>query len=407
MSIPSGVQKFVAVAKETTWGTLASVGSGKKVRRKEAAFDLIKGTFESAEIRTDEQVVDYRHGMRQAQGNLKGEVSCLSYQDFLSALFRGPWATGVTTGAIVTVSAGNANGVYTRSAGSFITDGFKVGDMVVITGYTNPTNNTQAVIGALTATIMTTSNLSSVTEAAGPSVTIAVQGRKLQMPSSGHVFDSFTIESYYEQGTTDTSERVTGARVASMKVNVIPQGMSDIEFTFIGKDVASVSSASPAYFTSPTTEATTPVMSGANGALYNNGTIVAIVTGFMLEVDAGLQIGEVIGSTTPPDVFTGRFRVKGTLTAYFLDNTLWTSFSNETELSLVLKLTAGVTSAAGGGSQTILYNLPRVKLGSAGKDDKEVGGTIQTCSFQGLKYVGAGNYDGTTLVIQDTEVTTA
>ena len=60
-----------------------------------------------------------------------------------------------SAGLTVTVAA--AGGTYTRSAGSYITDGFRVGQTVTWSGFTNAGNNATKVIFALTATVMTTS----------------------------------------------------------------------------------------------------------------------------------------------------------------------------------------------------------------------------------------------------------
>ncbi|HEY6038804.1 MAG TPA: hypothetical protein VIV58_31195 [Kofleriaceae bacterium] len=50
----------------------------------------------------------------------------------------------------------NTAGVYTRSSGSFLTDGFFVGQVVSWTGFVNGANNQSNVtITALTATVMT------------------------------------------------------------------------------------------------------------------------------------------------------------------------------------------------------------------------------------------------------------
>jgi len=55
-----------------------------------------------------------------------------------------------STGTLAATTTG-----YTRSAGSFITNGFVVGDVVTVAGFTNAANNGECTIGAgLTATVM-------------------------------------------------------------------------------------------------------------------------------------------------------------------------------------------------------------------------------------------------------------
>ena len=86
MSISKGVGKKVAYKKETTWGTLAGAASGKYIRRVTSDFNLNKETYESNEIRTDYQVADFRHGVRQTEGSINGELSPGAYSDFTQSL---------------------------------------------------------------------------------------------------------------------------------------------------------------------------------------------------------------------------------------------------------------------------------------------------------------------------------
>jgi hypothetical protein len=65
----------------------------------------------------------------------------------------------------LTVTVAAAGGTYTRSAGSFLTDRFRVGQTVTWSGFTNAGNNATKIISALTATVMTvTSNTGLVNE---------------------------------------------------------------------------------------------------------------------------------------------------------------------------------------------------------------------------------------------------
>ena len=71
-NIAKGVSKKIGYRKESTWGTLAGPTGGKYLRRVTANFNLTKETYESAEIRTDLQISDFRHGVRSAEGSLNG-----------------------------------------------------------------------------------------------------------------------------------------------------------------------------------------------------------------------------------------------------------------------------------------------------------------------------------------------
>lgn len=82
-------------------------------------------------------------------------------------------STSTTNAGGQTVTVAAAGGTYTRSAGSFITDGLYVGQQVQWTGFVNGGNNALKVITALTATVMTVSNTGLVNETGSANATIA------------------------------------------------------------------------------------------------------------------------------------------------------------------------------------------------------------------------------------------
>lgn len=75
----------------------------------------------------------------------------------------------------ITVTVAAAGGTYTRSAGSFITDGHFIGEVVQWSGFVNGGNNALKTITALSATVMTVSNTGLVNET-GPTLGATVGG---------------------------------------------------------------------------------------------------------------------------------------------------------------------------------------------------------------------------------------
>lgn len=67
--------------------------------------------------------------------------------------------------AALSVTVAAAGGTYTRSAGSYLTDGFRVGQTVTWSGFSNAGNNATKVILVLTATVMTVNTTGLVNEA--------------------------------------------------------------------------------------------------------------------------------------------------------------------------------------------------------------------------------------------------
>ena len=402
MAIAKGVQKKVAYKKETTWGTLAGAAGGKYLRRVTSNFNLAKETYESAEIRTDYQVADMRHGVRSADGALNGELSPGSYSDFMAAVVAKDFVVGgVTTAASITIAASGAFYTITRAAGSFLTDGFFVGNVVRLTGAgLNPANvGNNCLIASMTATALTVVLLSgTVLVAEGPiaTVNVTVIGKQTYAPLTAHTDDSFTFEEFYDD--IDQSEVYTGMKVGSMAVQLPATGLVTCDFSMMGKDRAQTGTTQ--YFTTPTVAGTTGIFASVAGALVVNGLPVALITSLDLTVDRGLEAANVVGSNFAADIFTGRIRINGNFSTYFQDAVFRGYFDNESTISLVVALTTGVEKAA----DAISISLPKIKVGSAGKSDSELG-IIQDHSFVALlNTVTTGGLVASTILIQDTTV---
>ncbi len=72
---------------------------------------------------------------------------------------RSAFATAATTGAVTTIGLNATTRTISRSTGSFITDGFKVGDIVRATGFVASANNNKnlriTAVAALSMTYVT------------------------------------------------------------------------------------------------------------------------------------------------------------------------------------------------------------------------------------------------------------
>lgn len=397
MAISTGIAKQLRYKKEASWGVAPGATGAQLLRRVTSDLNLLKDAYESAEIRSDYQVADYRHGARRIEGAINGELSLGTWQDFLAAALRKAWAVGGSAAAM-TVSSDATAKTFTRAAGSWITDGFRVGDVVRYAGYTAGNvgmNGVNYRIVALTATVMTVGeNTGMVTAASVAGISCSTPGKKVYAPLTGHTNDSFYIEHWHAD--VSQSEAFAGCRVGDVAIALPSSGMATINVGLLGKDLVS---GGAAYYTSPTAETTTAVMAAVNGKLRVGSSDLALVTSMSLNLQGGMSVDTVIGSNTTPDVFAGRVRVNGQMTAYFENGTLRDAFANESELSTHVLLNADGTTT--GGFMSIF--IPRIKLGSATKDDGEKG-LIQTIDFTALLPAATTGYDQSTIVIQDSSI---
>jgi hypothetical protein len=408
MTIASGIETIVSYKKETPPGTIATGGAGGTAfRRTSLELNIEKETYQSSEKASHGQIQDFRHGVRRAPGTLSGDLSPLTYAPFMAAVLGKDFATGATTGALTNVTAAaTAPGTFTRAAGSFLTDGFKIGDVVRWTGWTTTAtgnNSRNYRITNLTATVMTVGTAATgavgmpeavLAKAAGDSVTCTVVGKKSWIPTTGRTFDAYTFEKWFPD--IAQSERYYGVRLSGMRIQLPASGNATVQFTLIGKDVATGASQ---YFTSPTAETTTGINASIDGYLRAAGGDIALATGMDLTIDLGITGDPVVGSNTIPAFFKGRANVTGTMTAYFEDATLRDAFFNETEVSLYVMLRTGSGIAA----DFLNLALGRVKLSGSSKTDPD-GGIIQTIPFQALLNTAGGTgiaHELTTISIQD------
>lgn len=398
MAISKGTAKIVAYKKESTFGVLAGATSGKQLRRVTSSFNLAKETFESAEIRTDRQVADFRHGVRSVEGSLNGELSSKSYADFMGSLMAKDFvAVSAVSGVSLTIAASGSAWSITRSTGSFI-GAINVGQVVRITaGTVNAANlNKNLLVTNVTATVLTVVVMNSSTLVAeGPiaSCTISVPGKASMVPLTGHTDDSYTFEEWYSD--IAQSEVYTGVKVASMNVQLPSTGLATVDFSMMGKDLTAKGTTQ--YFTSPTAQGSEGIYAAVNGVVVFDGAPVAVITSADFSVERAQENATAVGSNSIAEIFTGRIRVTGNLSVYFQDTAFRDKFDAETAVSLVFAFTESSDAAA----NFISFTLPKVKLGSFGVEDGELGITASS-SFQALlNNVTTAGLPATTIAIHD------
>lgn len=401
MAKSQGVNKRVAYKKETTWGTLAGASGAQELRRITGEFNLTKETYSSNELTQKMQITDLRHGVKQVDGSLNGELSPGSYSAFIGSVLGRDFAaeTG-TASASITIATSGTNFTLTRGTGSFITDGIKVGHVVRMTGAglntANVGNNCLVLtVTALALTVMVLSSTSLVAEGPIASVAVVPVGKTTYIPSSAQSNDSYTIEQWYSD--IAQSEVFTGLKVGSWNVSLPSTGLVTTDFSFMGKDLAQTGTS--AYFTSPTSASTTGLFSAVQGAVVIAGSTAACITDASLSVERGQEVAQCLGSDSVSDIFNGRIQATGSLSAYFSDATLRDLFVNETEGTIILALTTSDAKAA----DVMSIVLPRVKFNTSNVADAELG-LVQSIDFQALynSVTSAGLIDST-IMVQDSQ----
>lgn len=386
----AGVFKQLAYKVESAFGTAPGQSSAQALRRVTSSLDLAKETYQSNEIRTDLQMLDFRHGVRRVQGTIAGELSPGTYKDFFAAALKRDFAAvSASTGVSLTIATSGSYYTLTRGAGSWLSDGYKVGMIVRLSvGSLNASNiNKNLLILAIgSATVMTVTPLNgSAMVAEGPiaTTTITATGKVTYVPSTGHTDKSFAFEHWYSD--LGQSELFLGCKIAKLGLALPPTGLATINLDVMGQDYADTTAKRTAvaltsqYFTSPTAATTSGIGAAVNGKIAAGGVLLANVTGLSIDIAANFTGDPVVGQNTVPFLFAGRVIVSGQMTAYFDSVTQRDAFVNETLTDIVLAISADNTAT----SEFLTIAIPAIKFGGAAKDDGEKG-LVATLPFQAL-----------------------
>lgn len=414
MSIAEGISKKVILAPQVSQGTVAveSLATAQYMRRVTSGIDLSKETYQSNEIRTDQQMADFRHGVRSSDGPLSGELSPGTYNLLMAAILRKDFVAAPVGGPESDVEAAvvsGASATFTSAVtGTFLQDGIKVGDVGRWTGWTttgDANNARNFLVTAVVDLIITGIFLDgdpAAAKIAGDEVTFTGVGKKTWVPPTAHTNDFFSIEHNFSD--IDLSEVFYDLKPNTMSFSLPPTGISTVDIAFMGLNYNALDSAGSPYFTAVLPTSETGVLAAVNGVVSVEGTKIALLTGLTIEIAANLTSEPVVGSNVKPGLFNGKVMVTGSMTVFFEDATFRDYFDNETEISIA----AAFTTNNDGDADFLAFTMPRVKVGGSTKDDGEKG-IIQTMPFTALVDINAGADTGatatdsleTTMSIQD------
>jgi len=384
MTIANGAQHSMSYVLESTFGTTPASPTLTPLRHTGTTVGLSKTGLESAELRSDRQVKDFRHGNKNNAGDINIEMSYGSHDDFLQAAFAGTWTTQVDSGLLTIGVAPNGSGAdFTRSTGSFLTDTFAAGDIITVSGFTDAGGNGRFVITNVVALVITATPIEGQTvptEAGGADEQIICEANL----RTGIVRRSFTLQRYF----SDVTQYLvyTGFNFNTFSLDVAPDQIVTATFGGIGKSqTVSGTIISGATYGA---ETTTSPFDSFTGAIRDNGADIAVVTSLSVSLDNGMSPLFVVGSSETLQPSIARSRLTGSMTVYFEDTTILNKFINETETTLQFSL----TDAAG---NDYIFYMPRVKYNSGQPDVTSEDPVTLTVDFVAL----LDSVSGTNIVI--------
>lgn len=383
----------IAYLAESTFGTTPVSTAFQSLRDVSFTVNLQKEIYQSEERRSDRMRQDVRHGYNSVTGDINGELSQQSWDDFIEAVMGGTWASGASAN-FTAVSVNTAANKITASSANFPTAGFRTGDVFAITATPAVTGLTDRYFTALSVgvstidieagTLATTTTISAIVQVVGRKVSIGTTKR------------SFSIERW----VTDRNlyQAFKGCRINQMTISIPASGIVTVSFGIMGQSGSAFSGTSIA--STYTAAVQTTPFAAVNGDLYEGGTALGLVTAAEIVINNNMAAPQVVGTNLTPDILFGNYAdVTGTITVLFTSATMYAKFVSETESTLILRLQN--QDSLNSSTQFTNIILPRIKYTGGDIDESADTGMTITMPFTALKPLTANTHQGTSsLVIQ-------
>ena len=329
----TGRNKAVDLKVESTLGTPPGASGATRLRvAPSSGLTLKKATVLPTEFRADGMTVQARHGSKSVDGEYMMDLIVGAADALFEAGARGTWFPSFTytntTGTSVTAQAGPPS-TFTFAAGSLITAGIKVGDIVRMNATGGPAgnNNRNLRVTAVTATLLTVAETLTLDATPRTTFTLTVLKRLVQ----GTTSRSFTFEE--KDLDASVSKQFVGCRIAKVMLSFKPDATVQVTFGLVGQDMNVISGGSYPYFTSPTV-ATGIGLVCSDGKVRVNGVDSIDFTGLDITIDLGGATQPVIGSMISPDVFLNPAKITGQLTGLRSDLSRLGLFTAETQFEI-------------------------------------------------------------------------
>lgn len=395
MAYQSGKNVVVGYKVESAFNTAPGTGSATQLRLNDGAggMGLTRALIPSNEIRSDGLQLMPRLGSREARGTYNCPLAVGAHDTWLEAILRSTWAAAVAiTNATMTSITTPTTSTIVAAAGSWLTQGVRVGDVVTLTGHaTVANNNLRLRVKAVTASTITVHGTPLTVDAVADATFTLTILKKLKNATTP-TKRSFYIDEFRQD--IDTSHAFGGCKIIGMKIVGQPDGSASIEFTVLGASQAVLSGASAPYFIAPTLSVS-PRLVFTDAVLSWNGSDIAVVTAFELNYQINASAQPVIGSTITPDIFDNDAVLSGSISFISQDGTNVTAFLNETEVefhALLLEPEADPKDC-------LSVFVPRVKAASVGDDLGGDGAMIEQVNFVTGKKESTTSYDDTVLTL--------
>lgn len=334
MPVETGNLSRLVYCPEAIFGVAPSTPTGIILRQNGFTLDADRNIIDNTELRTDSMYAAGRGGALRGKGSISGLLSYGTYDAFIAAVCGlYDWNSNVAKIKSVSVCSATTLAVaatgktFTRPSGSFIVDGFAVGDYITTSGFTSGGNNSTFLISGVTATVITCSTATGlVDEAANPNGKLVLSNRPSFVFERQHLVNGMYFP--FLGGVVNDLE-------LSGKVNAAVE----IKIGLLTKSVST--EANTSLFSTLTQPNTNPLITSWEGSIKKDTVSLANVVGWDVKLVRNLDPAEVVGSSALYDIQPKATKVTGSLELYFDSMSLYTAMRQETDVALQLNLGPG------------------------------------------------------------------
>lgn len=312
----------VALIEEATYGVTPGAGNFSTMRYTSEALSGTPETTESQQIRVDRQSSGQVVTGLTVGGETNHEIAKDAVLDGLieSAMystFSNPSAVSVD------LDIDESARTLTRAAGSFITDGVVVGDVIELDSFTNTENNVNVMALQVTATVITYGGPDGMVDENGSGTTFKIADKI----AIGTTKKSYSMEKAFDDLTTKAIN-YRGMIASQMALSFTYGEIATMNFTFQGNDYATADQASEFMTDGRTIDpaATTNSMNGSIDMPFivtsSGGTLdptTFCIQSVELTLNNNLTPQTCIGQIAPQDYSEGTAQIEVSLSAYLAD----------------------------------------------------------------------------------------
>jgi Phage tail tube protein len=344
----NSAQHEIGIALEETYGDERGGVTIHMLPITGTTLALSKGVLETQVITPNRQLTDVRHGKRQVGGNITAELNFDPTGGLgllLEAGLCGTWEPRQSF--IGPLSMDTADNSLNATNGSL--SGFRVGEHIIVSGFTNVNNDGEFAVVSATGTKLVLSPVSGgdvVTEAAGNNSLRGIRSiESVLRPSTTR--RSFSVYRHFTDMEEGGVQKFHGCEVNKFDMTLAPEAIAAVDFGFVGQRLVVADTINPARDRSGTAINTplTQDYSGTTGRPFDtfSGSLLldgqpAPVSEIKLSLENGLVPRHVLFTPDAQEPMIGKTRITGTLTVYLEDASLITAYNGSQRKSLSFTL---------------------------------------------------------------------